>query len=63
MNFNKYPEHLSCLSKKKYKTVSLASDAGKTQVYNSKFTIQLYIYECDYCNEFHLTQQKTDMPV
>lgn len=63
MSFNKYPKYLSCFAKKKYKTVLLASDSGRAQVYNSKFTIKLYIYECEYCKEFHLTQQVTDMPV
>lgn len=63
MTFNKYPEHYSCKGKKQYKDVLLASDAGRAQMYNNKFNIQLYIYECDYCKQFHLTQQKTKMPV
>jgi len=61
--WNKYPESLSCFTKKKYKDVIAASDAGKSQIYNSNFTIQLYIYECDYCHQYHLTQQKTDIKV
>lgn len=63
MNFNKYPEHLSCSGKKRYKTLLIASDAGRAQEYNNKYTIKLYIYECTYCNEFHLTQIKTENPV
>ena len=63
MNFNKYPEYSSCSGKKSYKNVLLATDAGKAQEYNSNFTIKLYIYECDYCKCFHLTQQKTEMSV
>ena len=54
---------MSCFGKKKYKDVIAASDAGKSQIYNSNFTIQLYIYECEYCNQYHLTQQKTDIKV
>lgn len=59
----KYPESLSCLSKKKYKTIIEASDAGKMQMYNNNYTIQLYMYECDYCKQYHLTQQVTDLKV
>jgi len=63
MNFNKYPEYLSCSGKRKYKTVLDASDAGRVQEYNNSYTVKLYIYECEYCKNFHLTQQKTEMPV
>jgi len=61
--FHKYPEHLSCTGKKKYKSVLDASDAGRAQMYNNKYEIQLYMYECEYCKNYHLTQQKTEMPV
>ena len=63
MNFNKYPEYLACLGKKRYKNEIDASDAGRMQMYNNKYTIELYMYECPYCKQFHLTQQKTEMPV
>lgn len=61
--WSKYPESLSCFGKKKYKDAIAAIDAGKIQIYNSNFTIELYIYECDYCQQYHLTQQKTDIKV
>jgi len=63
MNFNKYPEHSSCSGKKQYNDVLMATDAGRAQMYNNGFKIQLYIYECEYCKKYHLTQQKTEMPV
>lgn len=59
----KYPEHTSCSGKKRYATTGLATDAGKTQEYNNRYTVKLYIYECEYCDGFHLTQTPTDMPV
>lgn len=59
----RYPEHSSCFGKKRYDSAVLASDAGRMQMYNSGYTIKLYMYECEYCKKFHLTQQKTKMPV
>ena len=60
MKVYKYPEYSSCRWKKKYKTIDQANDAGKLQLFNNKYAIELYIYECEYCMQYHLTQQKTE---
>lgn len=60
MKIYTYPEYSSCRWKKKYLTIDQANDAGKLQMYNLDYTIQLYIYQCEYCNNFHLTQQETE---
>lgn len=62
----KYPEHLSCKWKKKYDNIDQANDAGKLQMFDNEDNIlirQLYIYQCDYCNKYHLTQQETEYKV
>lgn len=61
--WSKYPESISCFGKKQYKDIIAASDAGKIQIYNSGYKLELYIYECPYCLKFHLTQQITDTKV
>ena len=48
MNFQKYPEYSSCTGKKKYDSVIDASDAGKMQMFNNEFKIELYIYQCNW---------------
>lgn len=63
MKVYKYPEHLSCRWKKKYLTIDQANDAGKSQMYANNFEIQLYIYQCEYCSNFHLTQQEAEYKV
>jgi hypothetical protein len=60
MNFQKYPEYSSCIGKKKYDSVIDASDAGKMQMFNNGFKMELYMYQCGYCEKYHLTQQITD---
>ncbi len=58
----------ACRSKKSYDTVDQANDAGKLSMYtalelNNTQPIQLYIYDCNVCNKFHLTRFITDMKV
>lgn len=60
---NKYPKWSSCSGKKKYDTINIANSAGLSQMYNSNFTIQLYIYECEHCKKYHLTSQLTEFKV
>lgn len=68
MKIYKYPEHSSCRSKKSYDTIDLANDAGKLSMFtalelNNTLPIQLYIYECEYCNKYHLTRFQTNCKV
>lgn len=62
MKIHKYPEHSSCKGKKSYNTLNHANDIGKIQIYENN-SEQLYIYQCNYCNKYHLTQQKTEYQV
>lgn len=59
-NFFKYPIWVSCSGKNKYKTLNDANLAGKNSMYKSNYSYQLYIYECQYCNQYHLTNQHTE---
>jgi len=68
MKIYKYPEHSSCKSKKSYDTINDANDAGKLSMYNAlelnnTLPIQLYIYQCEYCNKYHLTRFETEYKV
>lgn len=58
-NFFKYPIWSSCSGKKKYDNFDLANNAGKGSMYNNNYEKQLYIYHCQYCNKYHLTNQET----
>lgn len=61
--YSKYPEWLSCYGKKQYDNINEANDIGISSMYNSNYKIQLYIYECEYCNKYHLTNKETDIRV
>lgn len=61
-----YPKHLSCDAKKAYNDINMANDIGKMQMYNmsgDRIGPQLYIYHCEYCNKYHLTQQQAEFKV
>ena len=62
MTFTKYPIYSSCTPKKKYSDIIAASDAGKMQMYDRNYEVELYIYQCEHCQQYHLTQQVTDIP-
>lgn len=56
----KYPYWSSCLGKKEFKSLIEASDAGRSVMYNNSNKVQLYIYKCDYCEKYHLTNTETE---
>jgi hypothetical protein len=56
----KNPWWTSCSGKKKYKTFELANQAGIQSMFNDNYKNDLYIYECDYCKEYHLTSKETN---